>query len=337
MSRHAFTLVELLVVIAIIGILVSLLLPAVQAAREAARRTQCVNNLKNMGLATLNHESSHGFLPASGWGWRWQGDPDAGFGFQQPGGWAYNILSFMEYGDVRSLGQGLTGTAKEQQLVVAVGVPIATFICPTRRDAIQYPFIDSDGYLAFNIRACKSLSCTVARSDYAINNGSINEFELTGPLDQASGAKGVYTPCFSGWPNDTPGCKESGAATKFEQNGISFERSEIKLKDITDGTSKTYAIGERSMDANHYRDGLDSADDQNIFVGHDRDANRFGANIPIADTPGRSAYRVFGGPHQSGFVMAFCDGSVSTIPYSIALNVHQAQSSRNDGFAVSAE
>src|SRR5271169_4266720 len=75
-QAHGFTLVELLVVITIIGILVSLLMPAVQSAREAARRVQCDNNLYQMGKAVLAHEQAQRFFPTGGWGWNWVGDPD---------------------------------------------------------------------------------------------------------------------------------------------------------------------------------------------------------------------------------------------------------------------
>ena len=83
-------------VIAIIGILVALLLPAIQAAREAARRTQCKNNLRQIALACLNHESTHKTFPHGGWGWHWMGDPDKGFGRKQPGGWIYQATPYLE-------------------------------------------------------------------------------------------------------------------------------------------------------------------------------------------------------------------------------------------------
>ena len=101
-----FTLVELLVVITIIGILIALLLPAVQAAREAARRMQCNNNLKQSALAMLNHESTYGSFPSAGWGANWVGDANYGTGRRQPGGWIYAILPFIEQQAVYDLGAG---------------------------------------------------------------------------------------------------------------------------------------------------------------------------------------------------------------------------------------
>jgi prepilin-type N-terminal cleavage/methylation domain-containing protein len=103
--RAGFTLVELLVVIAIIGILIALLLPAVQAAREAARRSQCQNNLKQLGLGMLLHVDVHQHFSSGGWGWRWVGDPDRGTGTSQPGGWNYPLLSFIEQQALHELGR----------------------------------------------------------------------------------------------------------------------------------------------------------------------------------------------------------------------------------------
>ena len=82
---HGFTLIELVVAIAILGILIALLLPAVSAAREAARRTQCANNLKQIALAAFSHEQTQGFLPTGGWGSAWAGDPDRGYGAKTAG------------------------------------------------------------------------------------------------------------------------------------------------------------------------------------------------------------------------------------------------------------
>ena len=130
-----FTLVELLVVIAIIGILIALLLPAIQAAREAGRRAQCKNNLKQIGLASMNHLDTQKFYPTCGWGYHWTGDPDRGYGTQQPGGWLFNLLPYLDQAVVHDMARGLPAgsTAKYQMLARMNGTTIATYNCPSRR------------------------------------------------------------------------------------------------------------------------------------------------------------------------------------------------------------
>jgi prepilin-type N-terminal cleavage/methylation domain-containing protein len=127
-----FTLVELLVVIAIIGVLTALLLPAVQAARESTRRTQCTNNVRQMAEGFLNHESAHGHFPTGGWGYEYVGEPDAGFGSHQPGSWAYNLLAFFEQPVLRQVGAGIADVeARQEQLKRVVTTPLSIWHCPS--------------------------------------------------------------------------------------------------------------------------------------------------------------------------------------------------------------
>jgi len=142
-SKRGFTLVELLVVITIIGILISLLLPAVQAAREAARRAQCNNNLKQIGLAVCNHESALKFYAMAGWGTYYLGHPDLGAGLTQPGGWLFNILPYMEQSGLYNLQSNKHGADLQAAAVTLMTTPLSCYYCPSRRQAKTYPNLDS--------------------------------------------------------------------------------------------------------------------------------------------------------------------------------------------------
>ena len=137
-DQAGFTLIELLVVMSIISILIGLLIPAVQAAREAARRTQCVNNLHQIGLAVLQHEVAKQYFPTGGWGWWWVGDPDRGTDENQPGGWIYNILPYIEQQAVHDLGMGKDTATKQSMAVQMQGTIIPGFNCPSRRTEGRY-------------------------------------------------------------------------------------------------------------------------------------------------------------------------------------------------------
>ncbi|NQT35918.1 MAG: DUF1559 domain-containing protein [Planctomycetes bacterium] len=313
-SRNAFTLVELLVVIAIIGILIGLILPAVQSVREAARRTQCKNNLHQIGLASLNHKEAHGHLPTGGWGGQWVGDPDRGFDERQPGGWAFNALPFIESNPLYFLGVGRSDSEKRTQLRIMVETPLAIYICPSRRRAVAYP--NKKSY--FN---CEKPD-VVGRTDYAASMGSSR---YTGGGSYSSLAEG-----------DSHSPQEWNSRWGTHYNGISYRRSMVTTADIKDGAAHTYMVGERYLNPDQYVTGNDSADDQNLYVGHDRDTLRETRAPPAQDRAGWGAQHIFGSAHSHGWNVTLCDGSVRSISFSIDAETHSRLGNRMDMLPIDA-
>lgn len=356
-TRLGFTLVELLVVIAIIGVLVSLLLPAVQAARESARRIQCSNHLKQLGLACLNVENTHGHFPSGGWGFFYTADPNRGYGKDQPGAWAYNILDFLEQSNIRSLGSGQTGNDLRDASIQLHQTPIPTFNCPSRRASSIYLSrwlsLREQGWLS-----SVSQSQGMAKSDYAASSGDSLEFD-------AGSSGGIIAPSsyaqaedFS-WPV-TNVCQASGDRRadrdlQYCQSGIMFFRSETKIKSIEDGTTNTYLLGEKWMPLDGYEGTTDHratnftyGDNQSMYVGYDWDNHRVAWHPDSPKDPEffqPSPDKIqnieaplpepkFGSAHPSAFNMAFADGSVRTIPYDIDHEVHRWLAVRDDGQVV---
>ena len=310
--RKAFTLIELLVVIAIVGILIGLLLPAVQAAREAARLTQCANNLRQLGLACIQHQETHGHFPTCGWGHKWPGIPGRGFGPQQPGGWMYNVLPFMEEEALHDLGLGGTPAQLRTASARRISTPLLLLYCPSRRPALVYP-ISEQWLLLETDRVTR-----VARHDYSINGGSLRVSTQSGPPSLAAAES--YS-----WP-DTSRC-----------DGICHVRSQVTLNQITDGTSNTYLLGEKYLNPDHYYTGLDLGDNQTAFTGVCYDTIRYGrtSSPPAQDRPGLTDPLIFGSAHGGGCQFVFCDGSTHLINYRIDPATHTCLARRNDGVPVS--
>ncbi|WP_460183848.1 DUF1559 family PulG-like putative transporter [Thermopirellula anaerolimosa] len=277
-TRRAMTLIELLVVIGIIGLLVALLLPAVQMAREAARRAQCRNHLKQIGLALLEHHNTYRFFPGNG-GWDptqqieavdgtmtyisttdeldpngptihyWGvGDPRRA-GADQPGSYAFSILPWIEQKNVFD--------RRDWK------VPVVVYACPSRRPpmALTAPLIDEYGSYA-------SGGWPWAKTDYAANLLVV--------------------------PN---------------------RPQVVRLPDIVDGSAQTLLAGEKSMDPKDYLTGTWYFDEP-FFAGGSVGTARSGTKV-LPDKYGVNFQNHWGSAHPGACNFLFADGHVTGISYTV--------------------
>jgi prepilin-type processing-associated H-X9-DG protein len=330
--RRAFTVIEFLVVVVVLAVVFGLLLPAVQRARESARQMQCQNNLKQFALGCLNHESATGRLPTGGWGVAWTGDADLGNGQSQPGGWLYNIWPFIESQPFHDMGMGSAAPAKNAAHLQRLGIGgLSIYYCPTRRPPNTYPWINSWSIVN------AGLPKMVDRNDYAVNGGDVYTspgaplsplWKSAPPGDEAGPAS-----LAEGGVN---GSKKQAANTTFTNiantaNGVIFCGSMIKLADITDGAANTYLLGEKYLNPDAYSTGEDPGDNAAALVGDNENVARWTFLPPLRDTPGYAARWRFGSTHPSGFGMAFCDGSVKLMDFTIDPKIHRSLGNRKDG------
>jgi prepilin-type N-terminal cleavage/methylation domain-containing protein len=340
-SRHGFTLVELLVVITIIGMLVGLLLPAVNAARESARRSTCTNNLKQLGTAIKSHDQLLGYFPSAGWGSAWVGLPDCKTGQAQPGGWIYQILPYMDNTALHDLGLG-SATATTSTSVSAadsaerIGKFLQPLYCPTRRQAAVYPALQGNSASGANPSSPIDTTGPVAatgRSDYAISGGSayilnnVNVTTIAGPTS--------LTATFT-WPN----------LTNF--NGIATIHSKITDAMCHDSKDTTYLVGEKYMPPEDYVTGVDvigtySGDLFSAFSGDQMSLVRWGSYNPSnpalsllptqdrvqSNNPPANPSLIFASAHGAGWNVVFLEGNARLVGWSLDPAIHQAMATRS--------
>jgi len=326
LRRAAFTLIELLVVMAIIATLIGLLLPAVQKVREAAYRTECRNNLRQIGIAIINHETNARYYPTGGYrqasnfstpytiptasgSFIWSrlsintstspvsfGAPRTGK--EQPWGWAYQIMPYIEMDNVYNIGTSSTAAND----VGVLSFPSKNFTCPSRRLAtISVVAAGNNGIGPAFVM------------DYAGNGGFT---DTTSP--GSSQRNGTFLPSI-----------EQFAANNYAQN------QPLRSSMIKDGTSNTIMVAEKWVPV--AAQGGDAAGDSvGAYLGWTLDSIRLADGQPHPDAIAGSATD-FGAAHQGSMNVLYADGSVCQVSYSVDPTIFKAVCGRADGRAINVD
>jgi len=342
-DRRGFTLVELLVVIAIIGILIGMLLPAVQQVREAARRTECMNNVRQLALASINYESAHMHFPSAGDCSDSYHDPAQSnlpaFDFQNAG-WMFQILPFMEQNNLESRRRpdGWWGGAPAM-----VENPVPAFNCPSR----------GQRFATFGLFQVQLGDYAGVMGPYADENGDVDGYGLTFANNTDPNPQESTTVFVGIIAKGAHGNTSSGNVTKY---------SEVGFSQISDGSSNTFMYAEKAVNAQNYTFSRDNQYkdwwDTGYYHNADYTALRmfsvgsssawFGSEDvrPLADnavrpdswvdgfSDGRTRELGFGSAHPGTMTAAFGDGSTHSVSLDATLTSLIRVARRADGFVV---
>lgn len=325
--RRAFTLIELLVVIAIIAILIALLVPAVQKVREAAARTQCANNLKQLGLGVQNYHDVYKQLPP------------ARVCREACATWPVLVLPYIEQDNVYKLWNSTPGSQLfpwqyNKQPLEARTARVPVFYCPARRTYFLSPATENKG---------TNGGLEGATGDYASCDGDgfrRNRFEARGAIISPLVVTDPPYPA-------SPGCEaDDPCGDVIDKHKITRFTSRTRLNTITDGTSSTLLIGEKHVRPERWgKANEDRAYFSGVnYVTAQRSAGCTTPNNPALPCTGGlrpiapfttysgTAWNViFGGPHPGICQFVFCDGSVRGIAVSIDPTNLRRLANRNDG------
>ncbi|MFO0891446.1 MAG: DUF1559 domain-containing protein [Isosphaeraceae bacterium] len=308
-QARGFTLIELLVVIAIIAVLISLLLPAVQSAREAARRAQCTNNLKQLGLALANYESANGCYPPAT---SLQVNLNAGLAFG-PSCFA-SMLPFFEQAPLFAAYNSSLSAQDDVNSTVA-GAGISTLWCPSDGQIVGDKFSEGPG-------TYHNGTTNWTFSSYAGCYGQWASYWFGSAAPPQTNPPSVPS-CITASLNQNNGAIVSIGASPFLPGA---SRGVVKISSVTDGTSNTISFGERAH-------GLLSKDDGSYFYWHWWLSANYGdttftvfyplnvqkkAQKYTGVTDGGAFVNAASSFHPGGANFAFCDGSVRFVKDSIA-------------------
>jgi len=320
--RHGFTLIELLVVIAIIAVLIGLLLPAVQKVREAAARSQCSNNLHQIGLALHSYAGVEGCFPS---GYVAPVNAGSGTGLDAGWGWQSLILPYVE----------------QENMYKALGVPTTQFgayftgasgtrFKPNAYEQTPLKIYRCPSDLGPDLNPQKILPSTGPDStwQYAISN-----------YRAVMGALPSTDPYYGGFYADEDfGLHPLGVAPTGS-GGVMFQNSRVRISDVKDGTSNTVAVGECRFDYNPSTGtghraaiwpGMTGYDNGSIYISD----VMWWLDEKSAQING-TAGQAISSAHRGGAMCAFCDGSVRFFPDNTNPSVLMWLGGRNDGVIAS--